>query len=573
MAHNIKKMLLTLLIACIAVAQVQAVPQQPQALNQAGIYQLRQTDPNLTGSGVAIAVICRSITYTNTVPQNDYRPNINHDCLKDKDFTFHDHNESTAGISSHSTAICSVLFGKDPNASDQQLGEFKFEGVVPQAEAHIYEFWHFLTDKVFTQSPPKADIITAGMGSAFADWWTRGIEAMAESAGLIVVSSVGNGADANDPLFYPGASANVIGVGVVDCPYTGQGAVDLANFSLAHPEHSSIGPTEDGRCKPDIVAPGNFLAADSCDLSGYEATGSWSSFSTPIVAGTTALLVQKANQDPNLADAVSPNGGNCVIKAILLNSATKLPYWHKGRIQKDDDHYRPLDFIQGAGMLNAVSAYRHLTSGQKKPGETSTIGWDLDRLAKNRNVENVYEITIPQPDDKFITATISWNKHYSNTYPFKQLSEKDSDLRLELWAVEPNNPKNDYLLDYSDSPADNIEHIHCRTDANYTNYELVVLVSDMNAPNNTDTAQPYGIAWNTSENRNTTENILWYDLNNDGIVDESDVSILVDNILADINNQHQQYPLGDINADGTIDIKDLNILIKHINQKAPWYKN
>jgi len=36
---------------------------QPQGLNHAGIYALRQIDPGLTGAGVKFAVISRSITY------------------------------------------------------------------------------------------------------------------------------------------------------------------------------------------------------------------------------------------------------------------------------------------------------------------------------------------------------------------------------------------------------------------------------------------------------------------------------------------------------------------------------
>ena len=94
-----------------------------------------------------------------------------------------------------------------------------------------------------------------------------------------------------------------------------------------------------------------------------------SSFSVPVLAGTIGLLVQKAREDPPLSPPVSPEGGNCVIKAIVLNSATKLPYWNKGLLRMDDDRVAPLDFIQGAGMINAVGAYNQLIAGLNKPGE------------------------------------------------------------------------------------------------------------------------------------------------------------------------------------------------------------
>ena len=545
-------------------------PLQPQGLNYVGIYAVRNLDPNLTGSSVKFAVICRSITYTDGEPQNDYRINTEHNCFTDKQLSFHDRAEPPAGISPHSTAICSILLGEDPNASNQQLGQFYYQGTVPQGKADIYEFWHFLINNVFPHRPPDAEVVTASIGIQFEDWWTRGIESLAEHYGLIVVAGIGNGLNAYDPLLYPGAAANVIGVGVVDSVNTENLATNLAYFSLAYPQHSSFGPTIDGRCKPDIVAPGNCLAADGNEPNNYEPTGNWSSFSTPVVAGTIGLLIQKAKQDPNLSQAVATEGGNCVMKAILLNSARKLPYWHKGRLQKDDDHTTPLDYIQGAGMLNADGAYKHLIAGQSKPGDCPTTGWDLNYLQKSENIQNVYKITLTEPADKFITATAAWNKHYNSEYPFEPNPEKDANLRLELWAVDPENRNNDYLLDYSDSSVDNVEHIYAAADANYTNYEIVILYSNTDDPNQTDITHRYGLAWKTSE-KQANDNIFWYDLNADGIVNRLDSATLLDNWAAGTKSP-ESYLLGDINADGAIDSNDVVILLNHSNLKADWYK-
>jgi len=435
---------------------------------------------------------------------------------------------------------------------------------VPQAQADIYEFWHFLINNVFPHSPPDADILTAGIGSQFEDWWTRGIESLAEHHGLIVVAGIGNGTDAHDLPLYPAAAANVIGVGVVDSVNTENLATNLTHFSLAYPQHSSFGPTADQRCKPDIVAPGNCLAADGSVPDRYEPTGNFSSFSTPLVAGTIGLLVQKAKQNPDLNPAIDQNGGNCVIKAILLNSATKLPYWHKGQLEKDDDHSAPLDYIQGAGMLNAPAAYKHLTAGQNKPGDASTIGWDNNKL-QSQNPQNIYKITFAEPTDKLITATAVWNKHYDNLYPFKPATDKDANLRLELWAVDYNDPNNDYLLDYSDSSVDNVEHIYTTADPNYTNYEIAIFYSDTsNRP-----TQRYGLAWNVSK-RQANDGLFWYDLNADGIVNDSDFVVLLDNWLTSTKTP-ESYFLGDINGNGTFDPNDVQILLNHKNLKADWY--
>jgi hypothetical protein len=542
---------------------------QPQGLEYAGIYALRRIEPNLTGDGVKFAVICRSITYIDDEPQNDYRPGIEHNCFKAGSLSFHDQGQPPAGISPHSTAICSILLGEYPDAFYPQIGQFYYQGTAPQAQADIYEFWHFLTNYVFEHSPPDADIITIGNGIQFEDWWTSGIESLAEHYGLIIVAAIGNGNDAHDPVLYPGAGANVIGVGVIDSVKTEDLATNIEHFALAYPEHSTFGPTSDERCKPDIVAPGNCLAANDNKSNGYEPTGNWSSFSTPIVAGTIGLLVQKAKQDLNLSPAISPEGGNCVIKAILLNSAVKLPYWHKGLLQTDDDHIAPLDHIQGAGMLNAVGAYNHLIAGLNKPGDIPTTGWDLNQLDNTQRLENVYKITLAEPAGKLITATAIWNKHYKSTYPFESAPERDSNLRLELWAVDPSNSGNDYLLDYSDSNVDNVEHIYVPADPNYTSYEIVLSMNDTDDPGEIAIAQRYALAWNISDKQDS-DSIFWYDLNADGIVNELDFTILLNNIL---NNKKspESYLLGDINADGAIDINDFEILIEQNNRKADWY--
>jgi hypothetical protein len=537
---------------------------QPQGLDFSGIYALRQLDPNLTGTGVKFAVISRSNTYIDGEPQNDYRPSVEHSCFKDKQLKFIDQAEPAAGTSPHSTAINSILLGEDLNASNPQLGQFHYQGAAPQAQAENYEFWYFLTNNVFPYSPPDADIITASFGTQFEDWWTRGIEAMVEHDGIIVVAGIGNGSDAYDPLLYPGAGSNVIGVGVINSVNTENLADKLSHFSLAYPENSSLGPTSEGQCKPDIVAPGNCLAADTNNPNNYEPTGNWSSFSTPIVAGAIGLLVQKAKENIDLSPAVAKEGGNCVMKAILLNSATKLPYWHKGKLEQNDDHEAPLDFLQGAGMLNAVGAYKNLIAGQTKPGNVPIIGWDNNQL-ENKNPQSVYKITIAEPNGESITATVSWNKHYNSDYPFDPMPDEDADLRLELWAVDTDEPNNTYLLDYSDSKTDNVEHIYCKADANFTNYELVVTSSDTDE---IQIDQRYGLAWNVTKQDN--DNILLYDLNADGIVNNLDLTILIDNLLTGAKSP-KNYLLGDINANGTIDSNDLQTLADHMNLTADWY--
>ena len=544
---------------------------QPQGLRHAGIYALRQAEPELTGAGVKIGVICRSITYIDDEPQNDYRPDIRHKCFLSSDLVFQQSDIPFAGISPHSTAICSILFGEDPNAFHPDLGQFYYEGAVPGAQAKVHELWDFVLKHVYTQEPPESDILTASFGIEFEYPWTRGIELLAQNYGIVVVASIGNGTDSHNPVLYPAAGANIIGVGVVDSVNTEDLLTNLAHFALAHPEHSSPGPTGNGRCKPDLVAPGNCLAAEVNEPNHYEPTGNWSSYSTPIVAGAVGLLIQKAKEVPDLSPAISPDGGNCVIKALLMNSATKLPFWHKGWLHTDDDHTAPLDYVQGAGMLNIIGAYEHLIAGLYEPGDVPTTGWDLNLLDKSDSAEHSYDFTILEPAQSVITATLVWNRHYNDTFPFESAPEKDNNLRLELWAIDPSNPGNDYLLDHSDSRTDNVEHIYIEANPAFTDYRIIIRFSDNENQQVSALSQRYGIAWNVSKPEET-DSIFLYDLNADGIVDDLDFTIMLNN-LAESAKTPESYVLGDIKSDGAINSEDVEALFQEIRNRrqADWH--
>ncbi len=561
-------LLLGLLLCGASAAQDDALP-QPRGLDRAGIYALRQIDPNLTGQGVSFGIVCRSVTYRENEPQNDYRPNINHTCFENAKISFGDDGSPEAAVSAHSTAICSILFGQDSQGSTPFLGSFLYQGVAPEAEGNFYEMLHFGKEYVFDQVAPPVDLISASFGFQFENWWTRGVESLAEHEGLLVVASVGNGTEASDPPLYPGAGSNALGVGVVSSVKTGDPATDLTHFALAYPERSTLGPTEDGRSKPDLIAPGNCLVAATDDSRDYSMSGDWSSFSSPVAAGTAGLLVQAAKEDPNLGDVLSPQGGNCLLKAILMNSATKLPFWHKGRLSTDDDREAPLDLVQGAGMVNAVAAYELLKAGSAESGDVASTGWDLTELdAADGGLPNVYRLTINEPVGKVLTATLVWNRHYSQVYPFERIPGSDTDLRVEVWAIDPTNSSNDLLLDYCDSRVDNVEHIYIPTLPDYRVYELVISHSNHDEAKVSKALERYALAWSVTE-QSDADNILWHDLNADGLVDDADFKIILNNKVAG-ELSPDAYLIGDVNTDGVIDASDLQVLVSNRNRKADW---
>ena len=134
-----------------------------------------------------------------------------------------------------------------------------------------------------------------------------------------------------------GASESVRGSGTDGCGVTNGGAdsaSDIINFS-------GRGPTQDGRMKPDLVAPGTHITGASPQHAGYTGTGvcdktfggssfyslvSGTSQAAPHVAGAAALLrdwyVREVNPTPP-----SP----ALTKAILVNTAVDVAGGNSGK--------------------------------------------------------------------------------------------------------------------------------------------------------------------------------------------------------------------------------------------------
>ncbi len=105
--------------------------------------------------------------------------------------------------------------------------------------------------------------------------------------GMIIVNAMGNeGSDREGSLCAPADVDGVISVGAVDS--TGL----IAPFS-------STGPTSDGRLKPDVVAQGVSVIVPVTTGNSTYTSGNGTSFSTPLIAGACALIMQSMGMRDN----------------------------------------------------------------------------------------------------------------------------------------------------------------------------------------------------------------------------------------------------------------------------------
>ncbi|MBL8888549.1 MAG: hypothetical protein JNL67_01130 [Planctomycetaceae bacterium] len=196
-----------------------------------------------------------------------------------------------------------------------------------------------------------------------------------------------------------------------------------------------------GRVKPDIVVSLN------------EGTGmDYTSFSTAIVSSAATLLHAKADTlGANAADARRPE----VIKSILMSGATK-----EAGMNWDRTNTRPLDETYGAGQLNIRNSYYTMQGGQFN-GHLSTPtsqiglnGWDYESsLAGNTSM--FYEFAVGSGGVQDISMMLNWNIQVTDTDAGANFLPAATLSNLSLSLLDSSNN----VIDFSNSPVDNLEHI------------------------------------------------------------------------------------------------------------------
>jgi serine protease AprX len=252
-------------------------------------------DKGYHGEGITIALLDTGFDLSHEALQRvDVR--AEYDFVNGDGVTSDNPPEDDIGQDDHGTEVLSIIAGNSPGnligvayAAEYLLA--KTERVSCKGtmfEQEIEEDW-WVAGLEWAELN-GADVVTSSLG--YSDWYSYsdmdGATAkttiaadIAVQKGVVVVVSAGNeGKSRHWPyISAPADGFDVIAVGAVN------GRGELASFS-------SIGPTYDGRIKPDVVAMGDDThVVDPNSTSGYrKADGT--SMATPLVAGTAALLLQ-----------------------------------------------------------------------------------------------------------------------------------------------------------------------------------------------------------------------------------------------------------------------------------------
>lgn len=250
-----------------------------------------------------------------------------------------------------------------------------------------------------------------------------------------------------------GVAKNILTVGAIE-KITG-GYQEPSDAVLA--SFSSVGPTDDGRIKPDVVAPGvDVLTSHYSSNTSYE-TVSGTSFSSPAVAGSLELISQLYSQ---------LNGTNrtllaSTLKAIAIHTA-------------DEAGTTGPDYSYGWGVFNTLKASvlvtnDHLSATHQHIKEFYIPDQDYVEFSISATNATPLKITTCWTDPEGPVLTLS-------TDPTNLVLINDLDLRLISpsgvtnypWVLNPQNPAT--AATTGDNIRDNVEQVFIQTpeNGNYT---------------------------------------------------------------------------------------------------------
>ncbi len=336
---------------------------------------------------------------------------------------------------------------------------------------------------------------------------------MFEHDDMLIVFSAGNdGTDADgdgvvdlQSIGSPASSKNCLAVGAAESDRpAGSGGLSSRTFGSAWPNDfavqpirsdlistawddthpgmaafSSRGPCEDGRIKPDVVAPGTDIISCKSRVAGASALwGSVSgeagayyrfsggtSMSAPLVSGLAALARQYFDDAHGVA---SPSAA--LLKAAIINGAVSMFPGQYGTGEWREIPNTAGNVVEGWGHVNAGNTFY--------PEGKQNIFWDRNRLRTDE--EHVFELHVA--DTNGLSATLVWTDPPASLISSHQLVN-DLDLMLVSPSGVTNRPNGLSGADHTNN-VEQIDLATCETGC------WTMVVSGFDVP---DGPQPYAL--------------------------------------------------------------------------------
>jgi hypothetical protein len=428
-----------LLLLCLLSGGATGLLRGQSTFDTIGLTALRAQDPTLTGSGVIIMQV------ESAPAPLQFEVNPNAPGQPGKLFAF----RSTFGLSGTFPNHVGSESGHSDTVAEDLYGAST--GVAPGLRLVAnYETNYFYSNLILLREPTRAVVFNQsfefGPHNASQD---QAYDNYISQFHTVVLSGIGNGGAILSPA---------------DC-YNGIGVA-------AYGGSSSTGPTADGRCKPDITAPGPVT-----------------SFSTPLVSGAAAILIQAGRRlGVDSAAAVDSR----TIKALLLTGAVKPSGWTQSTTS-------PLDPNFGAGLLNIDNSYNELIAGRHPPSALALSrighpplttgpsiaadrGWDSRAITSTSTEAAVNHYRITTTDTGALIATLVWNRPFA--------SPRINQLSIFVYDSTGT------LLASSQSTVDNVQHIYLPSLSAGT-YDIEV-VKHLGPPGASGVVTPrdaYALAW------------------------------------------------------------------------------
>ncbi|HLF05662.1 MAG TPA: S8 family serine peptidase, partial [Thermoplasmata archaeon] len=323
---------------------------------------------------------------------------------------------------SHGTSTSSIIAGGE--ATPHQ-----YDGMAPNAKLSMQAI-------SFSNIDPIAKLFTAAYGDGGRthsdswgndngryDAWSIGLDDfMWKNDDMQIQIAIANRGPNPNTVSSPESAKNCIATGATNHPRSGAGSEDDVE------SYSARGPAEDGRLKPDLLAPSRETAADA-GTTNYGSAGQGTSFATPSISGGITLLRQYyvdgfyPSGKKNAADSINPSAA--LLKASAINSGKEMngqgshtnpyksmPYpnvdqgW--GRITMDDALYfdgdvRKLVAIEEkTGFKTGDSKeYQIGVEGSAEHFEATLVWTDYPGTAgPTRNLVNDLDLEVTSPSGK-----------------------------------------------------------------------------------------------------------------------------------------------------------------------------